>query len=297
MKWTFLFISLVLFSGIIRAEPQTPAKQKMDWVMLHYPPYAVAPGRDNKSDGVSNKIIRHLQEQLPGFDHQTSYANISTLLKMLREKRNVCSSWVLDTPERRELGYLTGFFSLPPYGIVVRTQDLHRLLEDGKSISLKKILERSKFRLGLEKDRSYGEVIDKLIKESDPSKIIYLNPSSGSDVLVKMLTAGRIDFILEYPQVISYYNNFLKLDPPLVVSEIEESKQAYTVNIICTKNEWGRHLSRQIDTLLQEYVKDPEFRQTVEANYPEETKAKYGKEFEKFYRDRAKGPMTTAPEK
>jgi uncharacterized protein (TIGR02285 family) len=251
-------------------------------------------GNDPKTEAMG-KIIAHLQKRMSHYDHQSTVVNASVLRTMMKEKRNICSSWVIGTPERMELGYLTDFYPQPPHGIVIRTQDIRLMHDIPRGSSLKYLLEHTKLRLGIEKDRSYGESLDKILKNNTDPKIIQVTASSGSDVLIKMLIAGRVDYILEYPHVIAYYNKALKLDPPLVVNDADESKHAIIIKIMCSKNEWGRKISRELDFLLQQYAREPEFREIIESSYSDDIKAKYGKEFEKFYRDRAKGPMTTAP--
>ncbi|MNL66704.1 hypothetical protein D3C87_1912110 [compost metagenome] len=54
-------------------------------------------------------------------------------------------------------------------------------------------------------------------------------------------------------------------------------------------------LSRKIDRALQELAQEQSFRDLVEVYYPEDVKNKYRKDFDAFYKERAKGPMTSAP--
>ncbi|MNT05362.1 hypothetical protein D3C72_1399770 [compost metagenome] len=176
----------------------------------------------------------------------------------------------------------------------MKSQDMNRIREM-KNVSLKYLLENTSLHLGLEKDRSYGDVLDKIIKAAPQDKIIYVEGATGSEALVKMLLNGRVNYMLEFPQVVAYYNDTMKLDPNLYFSDIEEASTVRVVNIVCTKSRWGRMLSRKIDRALQELAQEQSFRDLVEVYYPEDVKNKYRKDFDAFYKERAKGPMTSAP--
>ena len=268
-------------------------KEKIEWALFNFPPFIAT--KSGRLDGsAENRILNDLQGKLTEYTHHHTMVSVSTLLAMLKQKRKVCSAWVYRTPERESLAYFTSFFPIPSQGLVVRATDMDRFREM-KKISLKYLLEQTNLRLGLEKDRSYGQELDKIIKASSPEKITYVEGPSAAEALIKMLMSGRVNYILEFPQVVAYYNEAMKLSPNLYYNELEEFSGMRLVNIVCTKSRWGRLVSRDIDKALQELARDPEFPNLVEVYYPEEVKKKYRKDFDNFYRERAKGPMTTAP--
>jgi|GEM_PF-5090604 conserved hypothetical protein len=268
-------------------------KEKIEWALFNFPPFIATKSAIAEGNAV-NRILNDLQARMPEYKHSNSVVSVSTLMTMLKQKRKVCSAWVYRTEERESLAYFTSFFPIPSQGLVVRASDMDRF-RDVKKLSLQYLLENTNFHLGLEKGRAYGEIFDKIIREAPQDKIIYVEGPTAAEALIKMLMSGRINYILEFPQVVAYYNESLKLSPSLYFSYLEEAAPMRVVNIVCTKSRWGRLMSRRIDLAMQDLAKDPEFPNLVEVYYPEDVKKKYRKDFDNFYRERARGPMTTAP--
>jgi uncharacterized protein (TIGR02285 family) len=176
------------------------AKDTLIWLLRDMPPVTIFSGPD-QGKGAMDQLLPLLMARMPEYEHLLMHVNRARGMQMLREESFTCDPTLLWTPERAKI--IT--FSIPTYavrsnGLIIQRQDIQKFAPfmDGKSIDLTTLLESKSVRLGIVAERSYGLVIDPILKSvpQDALNLHYGNDAIGS--LLQMERMGRLDALISY---------------------------------------------------------------------------------------------------
>ena len=243
------------------AQDQTPAPQSLLWLTEH------APGPKLQVLDINDSTFEVLASQLPAIPVRQQQASIRQVQELLQARPDACVGNKLVTAERRQWGLISHQPQVvfPGLRLFVREDSgllsvLQQRSKDG-SLSVRLLLAGTqRFRLGYAAGRSYGEQLDKLFGTNDSQRFLW--PRTGPDQaggLLQMLSLGRIDFLLEYPNVVSHYWRQLPDPPPLQSFAIDESPAVLKGHIICADTPQGRALLSLLDHTISVMSHRPEY--------------------------------------
>ncbi len=256
----FLWIlSVVVVFGTSFAD----AKDSIKWIRISFPPFLVI--ENNKVSGLAIDIENVLRENMPEYEHIFTDSNIKRLHALLEEGNPcACADYLIRTPAFEEKYYYSAYPAIitPTHRIVILKKNREKFGE-GVRLSLKRLLEKPELKLGITADRSFGKEVDDILKTYAGAGNIYLHYSTTSiEGLIRMLLAGRVDYIIEYPPMVQYLEKQLGASDELAVYAIEEKAQLWTPGwVACTKNELGKRVIEKVDTILPGYILTEQFYQ------------------------------------
>lgn len=248
MVWIWVMVAL----GTSLAE----AKETINWVRISFPPFLVL--EDGQASGPGVDIEKVLRENMPEYEHGSTNSNIKRLHALL-EKGDpcACADYLIRTPAFEDKYYYsTAPTMLTPTHRIITLKRNREKFGAGVRLSLERLLEKRALRLGVAADRSFGKEIDDILKAHSGVENIYAHYSpTSSEVLIQMLLAGRVDYIIEYPPIVQYFEKKLQITEELAIYAIEEKSQLWTTGwLACTKNEQGKQVIEKADTILPRFL-------------------------------------------
>lgn len=199
LKRAVLTIALAIFSQF--GMPGTSyAKDTLIWLLRDMPPVTIFSGPD-QGKGAIDQLLPLLTARMPEYDHLLMHVNRARGMQMLKDETFTCDPMLLWTAERAK----SVIFSIPTYavasnGLIVRRQDLEKFAPfiEGKSVDLAALLASKSVRIGIVAERSYGQVIDPILKSvaQEDLSLHYGNDAIGS--LLQMERLGRLEALISY---------------------------------------------------------------------------------------------------
>lgn len=236
----------------LKATAQTGAAPELLWLTEH------APNQALQVLDINETTFRLLEPLLQGFTVSRQQATTAQAAKLLQHRPNVCVGNKLPLPERRNWGIISHqpqviFPGLKLY--VLQSSGLRPWLaqqSNGKPLSLQRLLSaHQRFKLGFSAGRSYGDQLDPLLQQATNQRNLFSR--SGPDNaggLLQMFSLGRIDLLIEYPNVVEHYLAQLPKPPAVQSFALQESPALLPGHIICSDTPQGRLLLTSLDQAI-----------------------------------------------
>ena len=284
---------LLMLSAPLRGEAQ-PQGPEGTWNMSPWP--GLINTRDGQpSDGIIVDILQQIVQRLPEYRHRYRMNNLTRGLEQLKREPLSCFLPTYPTPERDRYGYYVGLFVAMPHQLVVRSADLPRFVTAGGEVSLHQLLRDRHFHGGLVRDRSYGPVLDPILQT--PEALLQLQriqTSSAGSNLYGMLEHGRIDYLIDYAEVVQYVQR-QGLAQGLSLIPLAEANSPYLSGIYCSRNAEGAALIRSIDRIARQPEVIELFKAAQHAYIPPQTLGHYRGWLERFFAERPDRDLTSLP--
>ena len=262
----FILVSVMLFQNLVFAE------ETITWGVYEWPPMHITEG-EHMNQGLYDGILEFFSEKMPEYKHKRIIANAKRFWRWIQAGKQFCYVSSIPTEERLKYAY----FSLPSGFHVANSVIIlkERLEEFGQSnvISLSELMQNRQLTGGAVDGRSYGKDIDEVIAENTKydNFATHTTGNLGQSVF-SMLLYKRLDYIIEYPFVASYFEKVLNVGDQTVSLEIKESNPFGMGYTACPKNEWGRNVIDRINTILKESRTTEEYRKILERWQSEKSK-------------------------
>ncbi|MBC9249324.1 hypothetical protein A9179_03430 [Pseudomonas alcaligenes] len=290
--------ALLVLLMLCAAPPTWAGQAPSNEITWHMSPW---PGliniRNGQPDnGIIVDLLQQITQRLPDYQHRYSMANLTRGLEQLKRESLSCFLPAFPTPERAEHGYYVGLFATMPHQLVVRTTDVERIRAGQAEISLQQLLHERNLRGGLVLDRSYGPVLDPLLQAADvQAQLLRIQTSSAGSNLYGMLEHGRIDYLLDYAEVVQYVQRQQDFARDLSLLPLQETSTPYVSGIYCSKTAEGAELIRRIDTIARQPEVISHFIAAQKAYVPPATLHHYQAWIDRFFAQRAQQDLTTLP--
>jgi len=121
------------------------------------------------------------------------------------------------------------------------------------TLDLTDLLGKYKLTTNLIESRSYGKIIDLIVKGYQ-SNVFYRSSHSNS-ALFQMLDRGRFDFMITYPSAANYALKNLPLKNEYVLLPIKGIPLFVSSAIGCSKTQWGEQVIKDINVALKQVVR------------------------------------------
>ena len=200
-------LSIALLCGL----PGLARADSIVWLNSEFPPMAMSQGPQAKQ-GYINVLASFLADALPQHQFGEQVVPWQRAMHIAERGGPYCLLAAFQTPERE--AYLR--FSKPygyvfPLGLVTRRAQREAfasyLNADGQ-IQLARLLQDQHLRPGIASQRSYGSLIDNLLKSASDSQgaaISQIHQSESTSGLFSMLDHQRIDYTFSYPGELVYF--------------------------------------------------------------------------------------------
>ncbi|RON02017.1 hypothetical protein BK659_25740 [Pseudomonas brassicacearum] len=231
------------------------AKDTLIWLLRDLPPLTIFDG-PQKNQGVIDKFLPLLIASMPEYQHSTLQVNRARGMQMLLEPSFTCDPSLLWSPERaKRIVYSIAAYRVLSNGIVVRRADrgtLAPFIIDNK-VDLALLLAHEEKKLGVVAERSYGQVVDRLLQQAPSNSLSahYGNDALGS--LLQMQRLGRLTALLGYWPEIRYQAQQQGISPgELEFYPIRGTDKYQTTHIACSDTAQGRQAISHINKTLRE---------------------------------------------
>jgi len=250
------FIFIIFFSQmfVIIASQHAFADDTIIWVNDNLAPAFISKGPD-KGKGIVDGVVEIYKKHLPEYKHQHLEANMPRILDLMHKGANVCYAGFFRTSEREKFVS----FSIPNLinymgVIVIKKNSRLSIFNNHNTLSLKKLLKQKQIKAGLTQGRSYGSIIDSILKnhENKSDHILFRAGEDSLQGLLKMLYTERIDYTIGSPWEIPYISKQIGKSNKFRTIFIQEGKDKRWIKnyIGCPKNKWGQNLIQKINKIL-----------------------------------------------
>ncbi|WLH36709.1 TIGR02285 family protein [Pseudomonas sp. FP2196] len=249
--WTWRLFGLLFLLGL---PAWAQAKPTLIWLLRDLPPLTIFEG-PKKGLGVIDHLMPMLIAGMPQYEHTLIRVNRARGMQMLHEASFTCDPSLIWSKERAQ----SIAFSIPAFravsnGLVVRQKDrgvLARFLVDGE-VDLAALLADGKEKIGVVAERSYGELVDNLLRQAPKDA---LTPHYGNDALNSLLMMqrlGRLQVVLGYWPEIRYQAQLAQIaEDELLFYPIRGNVKYLSGYIGCSDTPQGRQAITEINQLLR----------------------------------------------
>ncbi len=244
------------------------AKEKITWMVLDWPPWMIIDGED-KGTGRFNYILETAQKNLTEYENVTERMNWARFWHEVENNKNLCYTFGLKSGKREKIVYYSAPHTFVLPNAIIMKKETAQLLGNPESYSIIQLLEQDKLKGYAEKNRSFTNKVDSIMKDHEGGSSL-TRVSESAESLVKMVIMGRIDYTIEYPIVATYYQKKNDALGSLVSIPITEMDPFSYVYMNCTKNEWGRKVIEKWNAALEKIKPTEEYRKITEIGHTNE---------------------------
>lgn len=253
LRWFFV-VSLLFSSQGTKADEVKAQENLITWRVTDWAPFYILQGK-MKGMGLYDQLLDAFEEALPEYAHRRVNMTTQRVLFEMKLEHNVCHPSVLADTD----AHLSKVNSiLLPHKLFVKKGVAQAY--PGDEISLVKLMADERFLGGLSRGR-YTASLNQLASIYEKQKNILDVPYYES--LIKMFFNRRVDYIIEYPAVMTYRASIH--DKKVNYSERNIAETADTpflkVYVACPKNVWGRKI---IDRVNQVLLKESQDKQCIQ---------------------------------
>lgn len=255
MKKIIFFLLLVNVSFI---NPFfTYAQSEINWSVTDHPPYMIIDGTE-KGLGSADLLRDFFIERMPEYTHYQKIVNNPRFMAEAKSGNNWCHPFLLKTDEREEfLYYSTPLSILLPNQLIIHRNNI-LFSENRNSISLEEVFKNKKYSGIIEQERAYGKNIDALINKYE-SVGSFTKEQIPVDNILNMLLLGRVDYTINYTEIIQYFSRELQIEDQYISIPIREEPAIQLVYFSCPKTPWGLKVINRINEIFDEEKNNPEY--------------------------------------
>ncbi|GGP26391.1 TIGR02285 family protein [Silvimonas amylolytica] len=286
MRKSWIIVLLALFWT-----PVALARETITWVIFDWPPVFILQDRGSESvqqlgDGIGDQLIKMLIQRLPQYQHRVVVMSPKRAFAQMKQGDNLCVPSTLRNPDREAMALFTPALITMPIQLVTR-EDLLQTHPDWRDgVDLETLAADRSLVGGYEGTRSYGPSIDKVL--ASPTNI-GLRAVSGGDPnsLYQMLALKRIDYTLEYPQIVAWLAERKQLPAGIAVVPLRQPDPWLLGNVACTKNAWGGKVIHDVDEAVREAARQSSYRDLMTRWTPLHLREAQRRELDRFLHERA----------
>jgi polar amino acid transport system substrate-binding protein len=248
-----VFCALLALCGPAAAAPADTIR----WGVFPTPPFMITEG-PQRFEGSFDQVRTLLMARMPAYSHQLVQAPFPRVFHEIAHGSHWCFVGATRSAEREDMAW----FSLPavinlPYKIIVRRAELARF--GAHPQSLEKLLATPGLRTSVLRKRAINPVVDALLRAHPPAQ-----EHSDFTESIRMLLAGRLDYLVETEAVVDYYASRAGREGELVALDIAEYNAPSYFYVMCPKNAWGRGVIDAVDAVLRAERPTPYYRALME---------------------------------
>lgn len=262
-------IAIISISTPAMANTQGASKDKITWYVTEWAPFTITRGK-LKRKGINDKLIKLIHEYLPSYDVEWKNMNPSMLNRAFSKGENICQLDLFKTPEREKIAYFTTFPSVidAPLRLFIKARDQDKI-QLTMPVDIKQLFENKALKGAFIDGRSYNTTIDNA-KANYQGKNVTTRESTKR--LLKDFYRGKIDYVVEYSAVMSYFKSMLKSKSDILSMPIKGTEKFVLGYAACSKTLWGKTAIDAIDAVLKDQRHSDRYKQILEQWHDERSK-------------------------
>lgn len=275
-KW----LAVVIFALALNIQAKTPdTVEEIIWISGTF---SSAFDNSDEMDVDGNTMALVFPLLSPHYIFIQQQGNFNRSLSLIKSKSNVCTGNKITTDERKKFAHISSVPQVVFPGLRLYIDQkskyypqIQSLTNNDNTVSILEILTAiSGANFGVVGGRKYGKDIDLLIKDNQwQDRFRHRTASDMAEGVIKMFERGRLDLIIEYPNVFSHYKTQDEQQLKLHSFSITESQQYMLGNIMCSKSELGLQLINEFNQALEKVSKDKQYFDTHIKWFDDSTKS------------------------
>ncbi|HSG51720.1 MAG TPA: hypothetical protein VLA40_06405 [Rheinheimera sp.] len=248
MQWSMLMLLLA---------SDADSKPEITWLQLDWPPYQIVSG-PYAGEGTNDLMSKELISRLPQFSHTIQLTNLQRMEQaFVQAQPGICTMFGTLYSEKRAQNRL--FSDAMMVGSIMTVAfielSLHRHpAMSADSVEFPILAKDPELKGAFQPNRQYPMHIKQIVSSSDTNLIAHNFTSEVN--AAALLSSGRVDYVLDYPDRLNYFNQLLPQPINLqfkAIDGVDEFPQSY---ISCSKDEAGQRAIDAINAVLPELWQD-----------------------------------------
>ncbi|MFC3031205.1 hypothetical protein ACFOEE_01525 [Pseudoalteromonas fenneropenaei] len=249
---------------------------------MDFPPYYFVSDQLTGS-GRDEAVITLLNKRISSFDTEELLLPASRAVPTLKDTSKLrCILSLYRTAEREQFTTFSRQFSTIglPITVAMRRQTRAQLgLQHTPSVSLMALMNDTEHTLGVAMNRSYGNAIDTVIKNTSPTVVVTRAGSDALASLTAMLLKERVDFVLGYASEHFYAKQQLDKDDQLIQLTLTEAPDFVYGYVGCSQTADTKEYIYLVDEVLEHLHDSQAFHDIMLRWLPAELRAKLATQF------------------
>ncbi|MDG6096561.1 hypothetical protein EXU34_03780 [Alteromonas sp. ZYF713] len=246
------------------AAEESPAKPQADirWIKNPSPPFHILDGH-HAGYGICDVLVDKINARLSPLDTTIDVYPQSRINRLIEGTENLCFPCMIKRQDTERFVYSKKTTVYPPLGIILRKELLADLYPTSpETLSLTELLNNDSLIFGFAGARRFPDELQSAIDaHKDGDNVIALPGVLGPLRLLKQIDFERIHYTLDYPGVLRYFAIKENNQSLTYMLTTEYGEQPVYGAIGCTNNAWGKRAVKAIDSVLDEVIADPEYRE------------------------------------
>lgn len=249
---------LLLLAGSAYAKPQ------LTWLQTDWPPHQIVSG-PFQGQGTFDLLLQQLSTAMPQFEHQTRLVNLARLEQaFLQQEPALCALGTLYSEQRAQSRLFSAPLAVGPalaVGYIAGKLTTHPAMQDDGADIQKLALDKA-LTGAYQPNRLYPEVIAALLRH--PNSNLSSHAFTSEINAAGLLAGNRVDYVVEYPERMQYYNLLLPQAAALEHRAIVGANIASVSYVTCSTDEVGQAAINAVNQLLPALWKQAEYVQAMQ---------------------------------
>ncbi|MBU1309627.1 MAG: TIGR02285 family protein [Gammaproteobacteria bacterium] len=249
---------LLLLMSSASATPQ------LTWLQTDWPPHQIVSG-PFQGQGTFDLLQQQLTAAMPQFQHRNKLVNLARLEQaFVQQEPALCTLGTLYSEQRAQ----SRLFSLPmavgpalAVGYLAGKLDTHPAMQ-ANGVDMQKLALDKKLRGAYQPNRLYPDSVKSLF--GHPQTNLTSHTFTSEVNATALLAGNRVDYVVEYPERMQYYNQLLPQATTLEHRAIIGANTASVSYISCSKDETGRAAISALNQLLPLMWQQAEYQQAMQ---------------------------------
>lgn len=246
------------------AAEETPAQPEADirWIKNPSPPFHILDGH-HAGYGICDVLVDKINARLAPLETTIDIYPQSRINRLIDGTENLCFPCMIKRQDTDRFVYSKKTTVYPPLGIILRKELLAELYPTPpETLSLTELLNNDSLIFGFAGARRFPDELQNAIDtHKQDNNVLALPGVLGPLRLLKQIDFERIHYTLDYPGVLRYFAIKENNQSLTYVLTTENGEQPVFGAIGCTNNAWGKRAVKAIDSVLDEVIADPEYRE------------------------------------
>lgn len=284
-----LFLAMVL-AGLSITPLSGHCNDEISWIYLGFPPVFIEDG-PFANQGYGDFVLKVLMDNVTGYTHKRLKCNVVRAQELLRSQANVGHPAFLKRPDRDSYTEVSiPAYVLIPNGVLVPSDQVNKFksfINANGAFLLERAVTQSKLTVGISAGRAYGGIIDQILTKHKGHQNIFttFDEQHLLDKLLLMMKAGRIDYLIGYPNEVQYYAKQNEYDRSITCLPVEGMPDYFLGYIAFPKNAWGKSIVEKINPILEKHRNTPEYHAAYEFWLDQKSIERYRRYVREVYRD------------
>lgn len=240
------------------------AKPQLTWLQTDWPPHQIVDG-PFEGQGTFDLLQQQIMTALPQFAHNTRLVSLARLEQIFQQPQAAsCALGTLYSEDRAQ----NRLFSMPmavgpalAVGYIAGKLTTHPAMHDD-GVDIRMLALDKTIRGVFQPNRLYPDVITPLLQH--PASNLSSHAFTSEINAVGLLSGNRVDYVVEYPERMQYYNQLLPEAAALEHRAIVGANVASVSYVTCSQDSVGQAAIDAIDQVLPVLWQSPEYQQAMQ---------------------------------